>query len=117
VTVDGTAHSFIGWSVVAANSKAYGGGMFMAPGAELDDGLLDVVLSAETSKPTFLRNLPKVFKGDHVHEPYITVLRGAEVRIDADRPFTVYADGDPIGELPVTVRAVPAALRVLLPVT
>ena len=43
------------------------------------------------------------------------VLRGAVVEIDADRPFTVYADGDPIGELPITVRAVPGALRVLLP--
>jgi len=116
VTLDGDEHHFTGWSVAAANSKAYGGGMFMAPDAELDDGLLDVVLSAQSSKLTFLRNLPKVFKGDHVHEPQVTVLRGGELRIDSDRPFTVYADGDPIGELPVTVRAVPAALRVLLPV-
>jgi diacylglycerol kinase family enzyme len=43
------------------------------------------------------------------------VLRGAEVRISADRPFTVYADGDPIGTLPCTVRAVPDAVRMLLP--
>jgi diacylglycerol kinase family enzyme len=43
------------------------------------------------------------------------VLRGVEVRISADRPFTVYADGDPIGELPCTVRAVPDAVKVLLP--
>jgi diacylglycerol kinase family enzyme len=59
--------------------------------------------------------LPKVFKGEHVHEPSVHVLRGAEVRVDADRPFTVYADGDPIGELPMTFRALPAALQVLLP--
>ncbi len=45
-----------------------------------------------------------------VHE-----LRGAEVRVAADRPFTVYADGDPIGSLPITMRALPAALKVLLP--
>ena len=43
------------------------------------------------------------------------MLRGAEVRVGADRPFIVYADGDPIGELPMTFRAMPAALRVLLP--
>ena len=43
------------------------------------------------------------------------MLRGAEVRISADRPFTVYADGDPIGELPCTVRAIPDAVKVLLP--
>jgi diacylglycerol kinase family enzyme len=43
------------------------------------------------------------------------VLRGAEVRVSADRPFTVYADGDPIGELPCTIRAVRDAVKVLLP--
>ena len=56
-----------------------------------------------------------MFKGEHVDEPSVHVLRGAEVRIDADRPFTVYADGDPIGELPMTFRALPGALQVLLP--
>ena len=43
------------------------------------------------------------------------LLRGAEVRISADRSFTVYADGDPIGQLPCTVRAIPGAVKVLLP--
>ena len=58
-----------------------------------------------------------MFKGEHVKEKHVTVMRGPEVRISADRPFTVYADGDPIGELPVTIRAVPGAIRVLLPRT
>ncbi len=104
-----------GWSVAAANSKAYGGGMFVAPDAELDDGLLDLVLSSESSKLKFLRVLPKVFKGEHIHESNISVFRAESVRISADRPFTVFADGDPIGELPVTIRAVPRALKVLCP--
>jgi diacylglycerol kinase family enzyme len=43
------------------------------------------------------------------------VLRGAEVHVSADRAFTVYADGEPVGELPMIVRAVPGAVRVLLP--
>jgi len=111
---DGT-HTVRGWSVAAANSKAYGGGMFVAPDAELDDGLLDLVLSSESSKLKFLRVLPKVFKGEHVHESNVSVFRAESVRISADRPFTVYADGDPIGELPVTIRAVPRALKVLCP--
>jgi len=114
--VDGERVSFSGWGVAMANSKAYGGGMFVAPDAELDDGALDVVRLESTSKARFLRSvLPKVFKGEHIHEPSVHVLRGAEVRVDADRPFTVYADGDPIGELPMTFRALPGALQVLLP--
>jgi YegS/Rv2252/BmrU family lipid kinase len=115
VVVDGQARAFSGWSVACANSKAYGGGMFMAPDADLHDGQLDVVISEATSKAKFLRVLPAVFKGKHVEEPTVHVLRGAEVRVSADRPFTVYADGDPIGELPCTVRAVADAVKVLLP--
>jgi YegS/Rv2252/BmrU family lipid kinase len=114
--VDGERRTFSGWSVGACNSKAYGGGMYAAPAAELDDGELDVVYMEETSKARFVgRVLPKVFKGEHVNEPSVHVLRGVEVRIDADRRFMVYADGDPVGELPMTFRALPGALQVLLP--
>jgi YegS/Rv2252/BmrU family lipid kinase len=115
VVVDGEARAFSGWSVACANSKAYGGGMYLAPDADLHDGRLDVVFCEATSKARFLRLLPAIFKGEHVKDPNVHVLRGAEVRISADRPFTVYADGDPIAKLPCTVRAVPDAVKVLLP--
>jgi diacylglycerol kinase family enzyme len=115
VEVDGARTEFRGWSVAAANSGFYGGGMRLAPHARLDDGALDVILIRESSKLRCARTLPKVFRGAHIHEPTVTELRGAEVRVSADRPFTVYADGDPIGKLPITMRAVPAALKVLLP--
>jgi YegS/Rv2252/BmrU family lipid kinase len=116
IEVDGERRQFTGWSVGACNSKAYGGGMYAAPDAELDDGALDVVYCERTSKATFVgKVLLKIFKGEHVHEPSVHVMRGAEVHIDADRPFMVYADGDPVGELPMTFRALPAALQVLLP--
>lgn len=117
IEVDGASRTFSGWSVAAANANAYGGGMFLAPDASLHDGMLDIVTTADTSKLRFATSLPKVFRGKHVDEPSVDVVRGREVRISADRPFTVYADGDPIGELPVTVRAVPSALNVLLPAT
>jgi YegS/Rv2252/BmrU family lipid kinase len=115
VDVDGARTELRGWSVAAANSAFYGGGMRMAPHARLDDGALDVVLVGECSRLRCAVTLPKVFRGAHVREPMVTELRGAEVRVAADRPFTVYADGDPIGSLPITLRAVPAALRVLVP--
>jgi YegS/Rv2252/BmrU family lipid kinase len=111
----GPAREIRGYTVAAANSKAYGGGMLMAPQASLTDGLLDVVIIPDVSKTRFLRLLPTVFKGEHVNEPGVEVLRVAEITISADRPFTMYADGDPIAELPVTVRALPAAVRVIVP--
>lgn len=107
--------SYEGYSVVCANSKAYGGGMFVAPDAEIDDGLLDIVMTGRVSKRRFFLNLPKVFEGEHVNEPGVAVRRAAEVRVAADRPFTMYADGDPIAELPVTVRIHHRALRVIAP--
>ncbi|MCW3011513.1 MAG: diacylglycerol kinase family lipid kinase [Solirubrobacterales bacterium] len=115
VEADGERREFVGWSVAAANASTYGGGMVMAPDARLDDGALDVVMSARTSRAHFLRTLPRIFKGTHVEDPSVSVLRGREVRVSADRPFTVYADGDPIGELPVTMTVLPGAVRVLLP--
>ena len=115
VTVDRERRTFTGWTVAAANGRAYGGGMYLAPDAELDDGLLDVVMVSPSSRRDFVAGLPSVFKGKHLQREGISLLRGAEVRIAADRPFTIYADGDPIGELPATIRAVPGAIQVLLP--
>jgi YegS/Rv2252/BmrU family lipid kinase len=115
VDFDTDSRTFRGWSLGACNSKAYGGGMYAAPDAELDDGLFDVVMCSDISKLRFLGLLRKIFKGTHVHEPYIEVRRSASVRVAADRPFTVYADGDPIGDLPLTIRVVPHALDVLCP--
>ncbi|HEY1523886.1 MAG TPA: diacylglycerol kinase family protein [Solirubrobacteraceae bacterium] len=117
LTLDGDRQCVVtGYSVGAANSKAYGGGMFAAPGAELDDGLLDIVTLATMPKRRFLFSLmPKVFKGTHIDEPEVAVLQAREVAISADRPFTMYADGDPIAELPVTVRALPGAVKVITP--
>ena len=114
--LDGEPITSTGYSVAACNSGRYGGGMQIAPDASLDDGLLDVVLIATHSKRGFLRNLPRVFGGTHVRHPAVRIVRGRELHVDADRPFTVYADGDPIGDTPVTIRVVPHALRVLVPV-
>ena len=112
----GKRHSFSAYTVGAANSKTYGGGMRAAPGAMLDDGLLDVIVLERVGKLAFLTKiLPRVFSGEHVREPCVHSFRAREVAITADRPFTMYADGDPIGELPLRVRAAPAAISVLVP--
>jgi YegS/Rv2252/BmrU family lipid kinase len=104
-----------GYSVVVANSKAYGGGMFVAPDAELDDGEFDVVTIAKVGKLRFLGNLPKVFKGTHVNNDEVRVVRTAHLSLSASRPFAVYADGEHLTDLPAELRVIPRALRVLVP--
>jgi YegS/Rv2252/BmrU family lipid kinase len=112
----GERRAFTGFSVGAANSKTYGGGMRAAPAALLDDGLLEVLLVEDIGKFKFLtRILPKVFSGTHVREPGVHVFRAREVILSADRAFTLYADGDPIGELPVRVSALPGAITMIVP--
>jgi YegS/Rv2252/BmrU family lipid kinase len=115
VTVDGDRHELSGYSVAVANSQAYGGGMFVAPQAELDDGQIDVVAIGEASKLAFVGKLPKVFKGAHLGEDNVVVLRGATVEVAADRDFVIYADGDPIGTVPARIAVEPRCLRVIVP--
>ncbi|MEJ7789366.1 MAG: hypothetical protein WKF29_05720, partial [Thermoleophilaceae bacterium] len=115
VTVDGERHDLSGYSIAVANSQAYGGGMFVAPQAVLDDGLLDVVATGDAPKARVLRNLPKVFKGTHLSDPSVTTFRGARIEVSADRPFEIYADGDPIGAVPSSLHVEPRCLRVIAP--
>ena len=115
VTVDGDRHEFTGYTVAVGNSKAYGGGMLMFPDAELDDGKLDVILCKKISKLRFLAELPKVFRGAHVDSDFTELFRGEEIEVSADRPFAIYADGDPIGATPAIIRVESRCLRVMAP--
>lgn len=115
VTADGARTTLTGYSVAIANSRAYGGGMWLVPHAELDDGRLDVLTVEEHSKLRFLRGIPRVFTGSHVDDELARFTTAERVEIRADRPFTVYADGDPIADLPVTVTVDARALRFVAP--
>jgi YegS/Rv2252/BmrU family lipid kinase len=107
--------TYRGYSVAAANSRAFGGGMFIAPHAELDDGMLDVVTVSDVSKLRYARGLPKAFKGTHLANEEVSERRAATVEIRADREFAVYADGEHLTDLPAVVRILPEALRVVAP--
>lgn len=104
-----------GYSVSVANNSAFGGGMYIAPDAELDDGEFDVVAVGEASKLRFVANLPKVFKGTHVDDEEVRVFRASRLRLSASRPFPVYADGEHLTDLPASLRVLPSALSVLVP--
>jgi len=107
---------FTGYTVAVANNGFYGGGMNIAPGADPSDGLLDVVTIGEVGRLRFLLHLPRVFKGTHVEdEEVVTVRRTRSIEISASRPFTMYADGDPLTELPATVRILPGELELIVP--
>ncbi|CAL9361034.1 hypothetical protein GCM10010266_32600 [Streptomyces griseomycini] len=113
VTVDGEEHPHTGYTVVAANSGFYGSGRIIAPDARVDDGLLDVVMIEEAPRRLFFTLMNELRTGAHVRRPQVRILRGGEIRIEADRDVPYGTDGEVDAVLPVTVRVLPGALRVL----
>ncbi|MEU8522981.1 YegS/Rv2252/BmrU family lipid kinase [Streptomyces sp. NBC_01216] len=113
ITVDGVRYERDGYTVVAANSGFYGFGRNIAPGALLDDGLLDVVVIGDAPKRHFFATMNELKTGAHVNRPQVEILRGREIRIEADRPLPYGADGEVDATVPVTVRVQPGALTVL----
>jgi diacylglycerol kinase (ATP) len=112
LTLDGVEQTVDANMVSIGNGVSLGGGMKITPDAELDNGMLDVLIVRPLSRLNFLRIFPSVFKGTHVRHPKVSILRAKNVRIEGDGVI-VYADGERIGPAPVDVQVVPGALRVL----
>ena len=114
VTVDGVRHETRAMLVAVGNGPSYGGGMRVVPDAQMDDGLVDVLVLHEISTVEFLKVFPKVFKGAHVGHPAVEILRGRTVTLEA-AGIVAYADGERFAPLPLTVEVVPGAVTVLAP--
>lgn len=113
---DGSTACVSGDLVMATvgNGPSYGGGIPICPDADLADGLLDVTLVRPAGRLRLLRLLPRVYRGTHTALPQVETFRAHGVRLSSPG-VTAYADGDPLGPLPLEVRAVPRALRVFTP--
>jgi YegS/Rv2252/BmrU family lipid kinase len=116
VVVGGERKRLEGYFVDVANNCVYGGGMYIAPDAKLDDGQFDVVAITEVGKLRFLRGLRDVLKGAHIHKEEVTTFRASRLELDASRPFPVYADGEHLTDLPVSLHVLPSCLSILVPV-
>ena len=114
IEVDGERWESEAMLVAVGNAASYGGGMLVTPDAVMDDGLLDVMVLGPISKLEFLRVFPKVYKGTHVTHPAVTIKRARLVSLAA-AGVVAYADGERLAPLPVTIEAVPRALRVHAP--
>jgi diacylglycerol kinase (ATP) len=112
--IDGVRRQTDAVLVAVANNQSLGGGMRIAPEASLDDGLLDVFVVQPLSRTAFLRIFPRVFKGTHVSDARVSLVRAKRIRIQAPG-IVAYADGERVGPLPVEVEVMPGALRVLAP--
>ncbi|HUS62938.1 MAG TPA: diacylglycerol kinase family protein [Kofleriaceae bacterium] len=103
--------------VAVANGRFFGGGMQIAPTAELDDGTFDVVAVADVSKLTLVRSFPRVYSGSHLDNEGVSLRRAKQVRAEplGTIPIRLDVDGENPGKLPATFRILPGALRVVCP--
>jgi YegS/Rv2252/BmrU family lipid kinase len=101
-------------SVVVANGCYFGGGMRVAPLADISDGLLDVIAVGDMGKLELLRAFPKIYKGTHIHHPKVSSHKATRVEIESPQKFLVHADGEFLGEGPVSFRLVPSALSIAI---
>ncbi|WP_405847043.1 diacylglycerol kinase [Streptomyces niveus] len=115
ITLDDGAEREVEATLVAVgNGPSYGGGMRICADAVMDDGLFDVTVVGECSRATLLKVFPRVYRGTHLSHPVVTVHRTAKITLAAPG-LTGYADGEPLGPLPLTAQCVPGAVRVLAP--
>jgi YegS/Rv2252/BmrU family lipid kinase len=98
-------------NVVVANCQYFGGGMHISPKSQPDDGMLDVLAMVGPKTEAFTM-LPKIYKGRHVPHRHIAEARARTVRIDANPPLLIEADGEMLGTTPATFAVVPHAIRV-----
>lgn len=101
-------------SVVVANGCYFGGGMKVAPLAELSDGLLDVLTVGDFGKFELLKAFPTIYKGTHISHPKIRMEKSTRVTISSEERLLVHADGEILGEGPVSFGLIPSALSVVV---
>ncbi len=101
--------------IVISNSQLYGGKVRIATDARLDDGLLDVNVFAGTGFWSAIRTTLGVVTGLHVRDPRHSCYRGRCIRVEADKPMVIHADGEPLGTTPLDCIVIPKALTVLVP--
>jgi diacylglycerol kinase (ATP) len=96
------------------NTRSYGGGMLICPGADHADGMLDITMVSSGSRLKLVRLFPTIFKGTHVELDEVTTARARNIRVECPG-INAYADGEYACALPVEISAVPGALTILRP--
>ena len=112
---DGTRREARMHDVIVANGRWHGGAMMLAPDAEPDDGLFDVILIGDINKRDFVTTAPKIYKGTYLAHPKVELLRARVVSVGAPEHLPIELDGEQVGATPARFEVVPRALRIRVP--
>lgn len=100
--------------VVVGNGSYYGSGVRIVPGALPGDGRLDVCVVDELDWLDLASVVPLLLLGRHTRHRAFRLRRARQVRVEADRPVRVHADGDLVGTTPAVFDVLPGAIQVVL---
>jgi len=114
LTLDGQTEDRKVCTIVMSNGKYGGGGMLVAPQADPADGLLEVLIIDDLTKPDLLWSLPRIYRGTHVTHPKVTIKRARDIDIRPNEPMSIQADGELLGETPAHFSVLPASLNVVI---
>ena len=112
--IDGEQRNQTAMFVAVGNAGWFGGGMQGCPDADVTDGLLDLTVIHPVSRATLLRLMPAIYTGKFVRDPAVELLRAKEVVVDGDGLYAM-ADGEELGNVPLTLRAVGDCLTIYAP--
>jgi YegS/Rv2252/BmrU family lipid kinase len=116
ITANGTRLETRALFIAIANSRQYGNGATIAPGARIDDGALDLVIVGERSPVAALAQMPALFSGKIDRLPGVTLIATAEVEICSAQAMLCHVDGEPaFAGKSVHAKVHPGALRIRVP--
>ncbi|MCX6002891.1 MAG: diacylglycerol kinase family lipid kinase [Chloroflexi bacterium] len=114
MTLDGQKENRKVCTIIMSNGKYGGGSMFVAPEADPSDGLFDVLIIGDISKPDLLCSLPRIYRGTHLTHPKVTLKRAKVVEIYPKSRMSIQADGELLGDAPARFSVLPSVLNILV---
>jgi diacylglycerol kinase (ATP) len=111
---NGPQQTVSSWNVVVANGQYQGGGMWVAPDAQVDDGAFHITVIGDLSLPEVFWHLPKLYNGKLLEVDKVSAFEAKKVEADSDQRVLLDVDGEPLGALPVVIEMVPGALPLIM---
>lgn len=109
--IDGKPRSFDAMLCAACNTKGFGGGLLVAPDAQIDDGLLDLFIVHKISRRELIKVYPKAYTGEHIGHPAVEIVRASKVALNSGS-MPAFADGEAVGNSPLEAQVVAGALKI-----
>ncbi len=104
---------FSAFMLIVANGRYYGSGFTVAPNAVMDDGLFNIRLFRDFSKSELLKHFWSISRRRYAHSPKIDTFTASEINVTAGADLPFHVDGYPVGRLPLRLRALRRALKVV----